>query len=165
MDLSQFHTCFDTLQSNDFPEEQLMPSSSLYSLYLLHPNTDSKISVKQKSESNHCGSNENDHKGTSNGRTSDSEENIDVLSLDSHSQSKPNTNGLDHHDALFEGMPFYELKGREVGEWITYDAVSGTLGSRHQLKFTVFLNKKKYCTLGTKRVKVTFLVFYARRFY
>eukprot|EP00057_Strongylocentrotus_purpuratus_P028404 XP_011682878.1 PREDICTED: uncharacterized protein LOC580021 [Strongylocentrotus purpuratus] len=100
--------------SNDFPEEQMMPSSNLYSLYLLHPSSDSKTSPKQKSDFNHYGSNENEHKGTTNGRTSDSEENIDVLSVDSHSQSTPNTNGLDH-DALFEGMPFYELKGREVG--------------------------------------------------
>ena len=101
-------------QSNDFPEDKLMPSSSLYSLYLLQPNSESKTSPKPKLENSHTAGNDSEQKNGS-GRASDSEENIDVLTLDNHTQSTPSTNGLDH-DALFEGMPFYELKGREVGK-------------------------------------------------
>ncbi|XP_041462898.1 uncharacterized protein LOC121413942 [Lytechinus variegatus] len=109
-----YNSLADEEVSNDFPEEELMPSSSLYSLYLLHPNSDSKTSPKQNHDFNQCGSKESELRCSTNGRASDSEENIDVLSVDSQSQSTPNSNGLDH-DALFEGMPFYELKGREVG--------------------------------------------------
>ena len=92
-----------------------MPSSSLYSLYLLQPNSDSMTSPNLKLENNHLSGNDGEQKN-GNGRASDSEENIDVLTLDNHSQSIPTTNGL-NHDALFEGMPFYELKGREVGKF------------------------------------------------
>ncbi|XP_071489099.1 uncharacterized protein [Diadema antillarum] len=99
--------------SSDFPEETLMPSSSLYGLYLLQPSADSSPLPKVESSLPSASAADGEQKGA-NGRASDSEENIDVLTLDNHTQQSPDTNGL-NHDALFEGMPFYELKGREVG--------------------------------------------------
>ena len=100
---------FYTFKGHDFSEDKLMNMGNLYSLYLL--NSDSSSQQLKTSEGLMDTSVASKDKKDS----GDTDEEIDVETdgVKDPSPEKVLENG--HYDALFEGMPFTELKGKEVG--------------------------------------------------
>ena len=108
------------LKGHDFSEDKLMNSGNLYSLYLLNSDSSSEQlktseNLLETSLSSSAASAKDTKKD--NGDT-DEEIDVETDGVKDPSPEKVLENG--HYDALFEGMPFTELKGKEVGKYLVF---------------------------------------------
>ncbi|XP_033631562.1 uncharacterized protein LOC117293372 [Asterias rubens] len=113
--LPSYASLMNTDVGHDFSEDKLMNSGNLYSLYLLNSDSSSEQlktseNLLETSLSSSAASAKDTKKD--NGDT-DEEIDVETDGVKDPSPEKVLENG--HYDALFEGMPFTELKGKEVG--------------------------------------------------
>ncbi|XP_038055198.1 nascent polypeptide-associated complex subunit alpha, muscle-specific form-like isoform X2 [Patiria miniata] len=109
--LPSYASLMDTDVGHDFSEDKLMKSGNLYSLYLLNSDSGSR-QLKANEGLTDTSSVTSKDKKDNNGDT-DEEIDVETDGVKDPSPEKVVENG--HYDALFEGMPFTELKGKEVG--------------------------------------------------
>ncbi len=117
--LPSYASLMDTDVGHDFSEDKLMNSGNLYSLYLLNSDSSSeqlKTSENLLETSLSSAAASKDTK-KDNGDT-DEEIDVETDGVKDPSPEKVFENG--HYDALFEGMPFTELKGKEVGRYLVH---------------------------------------------
>ncbi|XP_022084475.1 uncharacterized protein LOC110975910 [Acanthaster planci] len=111
--LPSYASLMDTDVGHDFSEDKLMKSGNLYSLYLLTSDSGSpQLQTNEALTDTPSSVASKDKKDTNSGDT-DEEIDVETDGVKDPTPEKAVENG--HYDALFEGMPFTELKGKEVG--------------------------------------------------